>query len=215
MLLNHTIVVVHHLVVVVHRLLVHHLLVVLLIVSLVVQHLLIVIYFVVVVVVVVRAHRNPATNISSACSLLEGMHGTYYEASCLNRQDLSQDVVDFTQYVVQQTPQDLKSHVDDKSSCHVKFDYLVQDPLQTVKEVYKKFNWEFTAEYERILVDFLKVDQDKRNEKKRMSNKNNKRQQHGMYEHTPDRFGLNDYDFHNDKIFSNYVKKFGLEDCKM
>jgi hypothetical protein len=141
------------------------------------------------------------------------MHGTYYEAACLDRLALGRDVKDFTEYVLQQTPRDLANHVHPDNCADVKFDCLVRDPIGTVRDVYEQLQWEFTPEYEKILTDFVAADKLKREDAKKTGGGGGGGK-HGMYEHSPDRFGLNKYDFKMG-VYEEYVEKYGLQDCKM
>jgi hypothetical protein len=139
------------------------------------------------------------------------MHGTYYEANCLDRDSLGVNVKNFTEYVLKQTPIDLAEHVNPDNSADVLFDNLVRDPISTVRDVYKQLNWEFSSEYEEILMDHVAADNRKREAKKKSEGGKGK---HGMYQHTPDRFGLQKYDFKSG-VYEEYVNMYGLQDCKM
>jgi len=51
-----------------------------------------------------------------------------------------------------------KNIIESKLPCaDVLYHDLVKDPLQTVKNVYKQFGWEVSAEYETIIKDYLEV----------------------------------------------------------
>lgn len=155
----------------------------------------------------VWAHRSPSTNASSACSLLEGMHGTYYEAGCLDRRQLGKDVTGVMEYVFQQTPKDLEESVQMKNCGHVLFDDLVLRPIDTVRRLYETFGWEMSDEYEKILLDHVAADKKKRESNKTSGN-------HGMYKHTPNRFQLDKANLKKG-IFNDYVEMYGLKDCVM
>jgi hypothetical protein len=158
---------------------------------------------------VIRAHRNPENNISSACSLLEAMHGMYFESDCLDRHQLCKDAIDFTEHVFSHASNDLESRKDPENNAHVLFDNLVRDPINTVRAVYQQLNLEFSSEYEQILKDHVAEDK-----KKRESAKKNGESNHGMFQHDPERFGL-DKNVFKKEVFQNYIKKYGLNSNKL
>lgn len=137
------------------------------------------------------------------------MHGTYYEANCLDRHALGKDVKQFTEIVLQQTPDDLTKFVRHENTANVLFDKLVQNPIEAVRDVYKQLRWNFTPEYNTILQHHVTADKLKREAKKKSDGG-----KHGMYQHTPDRFGLGEFDF-TTGIYEDYIRKYGLQDCKM
>ena len=61
------------------------------------------------------------------------MHGTYYEAHCLDRDALGKDAKEFTEYVCQQTPKDIMENVNSANTANVLFDQLVRNPVETVR----------------------------------------------------------------------------------
>lgn len=142
------------------------------------------------------------------------MHGTYYEASCLDRHAVGRDVKHFTEYVLQQTPIDLAGYVQTGNAADVLFDNLVRDPVETVRRVYQQLHWDFSVEYENILRAHVAADKLKREADK--SGRGRGGGKHGMYQHSPDRFGLEQFDFTEEEgVYGEYIKKYGLQECTM
>jgi hypothetical protein len=141
------------------------------------------------------------------------MHGTYYEADCLDRHALGRDVTDFTEYIFNAAPKDLEERGSPENSANVLFDNLVRDPIGTVRDVYQQLKWDFTPEYKLILQEHVAADTLKR-EAKKCESKREGKSGHGMYHHSSDRFGVDQSIFAQD-TFKEYIDKYGLQDNKL
>jgi hypothetical protein len=148
-----------------------------------------------------RAHRHPVPNINSGCNLLRAIHDLYYTHDCCEEKLMGPRTVNYCLRAVDSAINDLEST---KLDCgHVIFDELVKDPISIVKAIYKQFNWEFTKQYEDILIKFLDDDKKKRVvqfEKAKHSKQVN------ISELSLDKYGLNENDI-NSK-FDKYCNDF-------
>ena len=131
----------------------------------------------------------------------------YYERNCLDRTALGEDICGYARDRLQQTPLDIHSLALDCAD--VIFDELVSDPIGTVKKVYQHFDWQFTEEYEEILKRHLAEDA-----KKRALVRRRKGGVSALHEHDLGRFGLREEDLANEEVFREYVRRYGMQECK-
>ena len=86
------------------------------------------------------------------------------------------------------------------------YNKLVADPIQTVKDIYLQFGWNYTSEYEARLQHYLKQDKIHRDELKakklREGNSN-------MHSYTPEEFGLTAEQL-SSGVYAEYVKRYHI-----
>ena len=128
----------------------------------------------------------------------------YFERECLDKHEVGVQLTKYVSNAFAEAPKAIeKSGLD---CFDVNFNELTKDPIQTVRNLYKAFGWEFTKEYESILVNHLKKDEIKRKaqfEKAKHSQ---------LVIHDPLSFGLD-----QNKIceqFSPYMEKYGITGVK-
>eukprot|EP00597_Dinobryon_sp_UTEXLB2267_P004715 CAMPEP_0170071386 /NCGR_PEP_ID=MMETSP0019_2-20121128/9342_1 /TAXON_ID=98059 /ORGANISM="Dinobryon sp., Strain UTEXLB2267" /LENGTH=443 /DNA_ID=CAMNT_0010279941 /DNA_START=160 /DNA_END=1491 /DNA_ORIENTATION=- len=105
-------------------------------------------------------HRHPVSAVPSLCSLLKAFHSVYYETDTNDDAVLGRKVASVSAKLLIDTPKNIAES--ELQSADVLYHDLVNDPLQTVKDVYRQFGWEVSAEYEAIIQAYLEADRKKR-----------------------------------------------------
>lgn len=150
----------------------------------------------------VWAHRHPVTNLSSMCALVRAFCNLYYTKDCFDAKLVGQRLVQLFGLAWNKGLRDIEQH---KLDCaHVIYDTLVADPVGTVKNIYKQFDWEFTSEYEKILTDFVVEDKRKREALKRQFHGT----QQQLHAHRPEDFELTYESIMADAAVASYYEKF-------
>lgn len=88
----------------------------------------------------------------------------------------------------------------------VVFENLTRDPIETVKSIYRQFDWEFTKEYEQILKNYLAEDEKKRKVQFEKASKNK------FQVHSPEYFGLSKKEI--DERFADYMRNYSIPEEK-
>lgn len=140
------------------------------------------------------------------CSLLKSIHQVYYEPDCRDDNLIGQSVKRCFEQRLAKIGDDVESC--GQASVNVVYENLVKDPVGVIKSIYSQYNWEFSAEYEKILNEHLEDDRKKREEikKKKESHKGSKEVLHS---YTPEEFGLTPEELSTGK-FSDYVKRYNI-----
>lgn len=149
----------------------------------------------------VWTHRHPTSAVPSLCSLMSALHTVYYEPDYRDDVALGRSIVNCTEWLLTNTPKVLQEtgapHVD------VVYNKLVKDPVGTVRSIYAACKWEFTAEYEKILNDYLE---------KNIAHRESVAKAKGtkdIHEYTFEKFGLTEKEL-CEGVFAEYVDKFNL-----
>ena len=98
-----------------------------------------------------RTHRHPVSAVPSMCSLVKAMHSVYYEMETRDDAALGHEIASLSERLLADSPKNMKEC--GLEYADVLYHELVDDPLNTVKSLYKQFGWEFTAEYEAIITE--------------------------------------------------------------
>ena len=153
--------------------------------------------------VLYRPHRNPERCLSSHCSLVQGMHLMYYERECLDSAQMGKTMLRENMHMISSC----LSAVDDLNlDCtHVMYDDVVRNPLDTVRQIYKTFNWKYTAEYEEKVKAYLAENGFKRSKLKVALKVSGQ----GVNQHNLGEFGLKPQDLDTD-VYNSYKKRFNL-----
>ena len=85
--------------------------------------------------------------------------------------------------------------------CNVVYNDLIASPIDTVKEVYRYFKWEFTPEYEKVLKEYIAA-----NKKEREALKN-KKGGDKLHTYEPAEFGLTEAEL-CEGSFKSYIEKY-------
>jgi len=148
----------------------------------------------------VWTHRHPRSAVPSLCSLVEAAHSVYYEPEGMNVGALGKKLDGLSQHLLQQAPKDIAASKCDNAN--VVYDNLIKDPLGVVKDLYKQFEWEFTPEYEKIMVDYLAENKAKRDALKAPGKKQ-------LHDYSPEDYHLTDAQL-SEGVYKDYIKKFGV-----
>lgn len=148
-----------------------------------------------------RTHRHPVSAVPSMCSLLKACHQTYYEKSCRDDHALGKQLKNVTAEWLQKAPQDIQES--GIPCCNIIYNSLVSKPIETVKSIYKHFEWNFTGEYEAILTEYLI-----KNKKERDTLKL-KQGTSALHTYEPKEFGLTEKEL-CEGAFGEYVCKFNV-----
>lgn len=90
------------------------------------------------------------------------------------------------------TPQDTNPH------SSVMYKDLIKDPVGTVRSLYKELGYEFTAEYEKILTEFIAADRAEREEIKKKTGGKKK-----LHDYSLEMYGIKEEDVENDYAWYN------------
>ena len=153
---------------------------------------------------IIWTHRHPVSAVPSMCSLIKAFHKFYYESAGRDDAKLGRSISDISAKMLQEAPDDIESCGLDKK--HVVYNDLVKDPKKTVKEIYSAFNWPYTEEYDRLLDEYLR-----KNEEERQQIKKKRNTQGGGTLHTyePEEFGLTSDELSNG-VYAEYCKRFDI-----
>jgi hypothetical protein len=92
--------------------------------------------------------------------LLKALHSVYYEEESRDDKLLGQQICAITANLLKEAPKKIKESGLDCAD--VLYHNLVENPLQTVRDIYAQFGWEVSAEYEANLKAYLEKDEKKR-----------------------------------------------------
>lgn len=145
-------------------------------------------------------HRHPASAVPSLCSLVKAFHQVYYEPDSRDDHALGQKIKYVSEQLLQQTPKDVAASGLD--CANVVYNDLIRDPVKVVKDIYQQFNWEFSAEYDNVLREYL----DKNAADRAALKKKGKAELHS---YSPEEFGLNMDDLVSGG-FGEYVKAYNV-----
>jgi hypothetical protein len=149
-------------------------------------------------------HRHPVSAVPSFCSLIQSLHKLYYENESRDDNVLGQIMLKVSEYMLGQAPKRID---DSKLPCaDVIYNNLVADPLKAVKEIYLQFGWNFTAEYEARLKEYLRLDKIHRDE---MKAKKMKQGGSNLHTYTPEEFGLTAEQLSTGG-YADYIKRFNI-----
>ena len=133
----------------------------------------------------------------------------YFERDKLNPSDIGQAALQGNQLMITKCLQAAK---DCQIDCaHVLYDDLVTKPMDTVRQVYAQFNWEFTPTYESNLTSYLSDNNKKRTALRKANNTKNNEQ--SLHNHSLEQFGLEMSDIDTD-VYNEYIAKFDLKSLK-
>jgi hypothetical protein len=105
--------------------------------------------------------------------------------------------------LLEKTPRDIEES--GLPSANVVYNSFVADPIGTVKGIYAQLNWNFSAEYEAILKQFLADDL-----KKRQSVKAKRGGGDVLHTYTPEEFLLTPEELTVGPKFAAYIKKYNV-----
>ena len=149
----------------------------------------------------VRTHRHPLSAVPSMSSLLKGIHQVYYEPECRNDSEIGLKVHQVSSNLLIKAPNDI---IESKLQCnHVIYEDLIKNPIEIIKSIYKQFQWNYTNEYNTILLNYLEDDRIKRNALK------TQRQSEKLHTYYPEEFGLTEKML-SEGNYDTYVKKFNV-----
>jgi len=143
-------------------------------------------------------HRHPINAVTSMCSLMRAVHQMYYEPEGRDDNALGQKIKEISEKGFTECTEFLKRT--SMPCVHTIYNDLVADPVHCIKNIYSQLGWQFTKEYETILLDYLAEDK-----KKRKSVKKTK----GEHVYVPEEFGLTE-EILSTGVFAEYIKKYNL-----
>jgi len=157
---------------------------------------------------VVWTHREPVSAVPSMGSLLKGVHQLYFEPECRDDHMLGKNLNRVSEEYLKKCPEDIASV---NLNCkHVYYGDTTTNIVETIKGIYKHFGWEFTSEYEQILINFDKSEREKRN---KMAEKKGATSGHAGsgHKYEPEEFGLTKESFEN-AGYKAYKEKYCIND---
>ena len=88
------------------------------------------------------------------------MHELYFDREGFDPEEVGRKIPDYCDHTLSQATIDIAAS--GLECAHVVFSELTKDPVAMMRAVYKQFGWEFSAEYESNLVEYLAADEQKR-----------------------------------------------------
>jgi len=144
-------------------------------------------------------HRHPISAVPSLCSLLKSMHQIYFEQEGRDDSKLGRQVAKVSGDLLTAAPAMIK---ESKLPCtDIVYNNLVADPIGTVRAIYKEYGWEFTAEYEKILQEYLEENRKDRAKRAKGSSQ--------LHSYDPEEFGLTDEGLTTGK-FAEYIAEYNV-----
>jgi len=144
-------------------------------------------------------HRHPVSAVPSMCSLLKAMHQIYFEKEGRDDSKLGFKVAEVSGNLLTTAPENIRTSGLD--CIDVTYNTLINDPLATVKSIYKQYGWEFSKEYETIITDYLAKNKRDREEKAKGKEQ--------LHTYAPEEFGLTEAELSSGK-FAEYCAKFNV-----
>jgi len=156
---------------------------------------------------VVWTHRDPCECIASCCSLYEQIMLFTFESSSIDKKALGKYVMLYTKMSLDKAFESLKKYEKTFKIVHIRYADTLKDPKGMVKQILAKANVDYTAEYEKLLDDYLAKNAAKREEMKK--NKGNKAE---LHHYTLEEYGLSREIV--EKEFHDYIVKYDLNEGK-
>lgn len=138
---------------------------------------------------IIQTHRNPLKVIASACSLTAIVHGIYTDR--VNLKSVGEHCLNLWVKAIERGMQ-VREHAPAKQFYDVDYLTLVQDPIGTVRKIYKHFDYEFNNSLEENLKRWIS---------------NNPQHKHGIHRYSLEQFNLQTETVNHQ--FANYYQKFG------
>jgi acyl transferase domain-containing protein/thioesterase domain-containing protein/acyl carrier protein len=138
----------------------------------------------------IQTHRSPARVVASYCRLIKNLRPVYSDR--LDPKAIGQEILDILARQVEQGMQ-ARQTIDSSNICDVSFSTLVNNPIDTVKQIYQHFDYQFSSEMKQNLQQYIHE---------------NPRYKHGKYSYSLEEFGL-DYNLIN-QAFESYIKTYKM-----
>jgi hypothetical protein len=144
------------------------------------------------------------------------MHNNYYDRDACNELELGQNLKKAAAKQLLDVDNDLKAT--GLNCAHVIFENLTAQPIEVVRSIYQQFGWEFTEEYEQILVDYLEKNRKQRaatSEKLKKSKlaKGKTVTADKLHDYKPEDFGLTKKELSEGR-FLEYIKRYNITSDK-
>jgi hypothetical protein len=151
----------------------------------------------------VWTHRHPVNAVPSFCSLLKSCHQLYYENECRDEKKLGEIIFKVSERMLCDAPKRIKNSGLECSN--VLYVDLIKDPKSVVQEIYRKFNWNYTSEFDASMDAYLEIDR-----KHRAELKIKKAKEGGdMHSYSPEEYGMT-RDGLSSGAYADYVEKFKI-----
>jgi hypothetical protein len=138
----------------------------------------------------IQTHRDPAQVVASYCHLIKNLRPVYSDH--LDLQAIGHEILEILSNQVEQGMK-ARETIEEQRIYDVHFSQLVQNPLETVRQIYNHFGYELTQTMEENVQQYMK---------------NNPRYKHGKYGYSLEEFNL---DLTNvNQTFFKYIKKFEM-----
>lgn len=161
--------------------------------------------------VVDRTHRHPISAVPSMCSLLKAVHSVYFEPECRDDFTMGKKIKETTESLLAQAPKDIEAS--GLSCSHVSYNELVGDPIETIKSIYAQLGFDFSAEYEKVLKDYIDSNRKAREELKTKTAsqkfKSQKSKADRLHTYEPAEFGLTEEELCVGAC-GDYIKAFNV-----
>jgi hypothetical protein len=132
--------------------------------------------------------------------LIKAINQTYYEKGSWNDATLGKATKDIIGKALIQSSYEIKESGLDCS--HMNYEKLTEDPIESVKNIYQQFGWEYTKEYETLLINYLKDDQEKRNRMKKTQHKS-------LHSYKPEEYSLTASEL-STGLFAEYCRLYNI-----
>jgi hypothetical protein len=150
---------------------------------------------------IILTHRHPVSAVPSMCSLVKSLHQLYYENESRDDKLIGKEIARISGELLA----NCNKQITDANFDHVDsiYEELIKDPIAYIRQIYQKFRWPFTVEYEKILREFLEEDAAKRQKQKQSRNADK------LHTYTPEEFGLTSEEL-SSGLFKEYIERYNI-----
>jgi hypothetical protein len=144
---------------------------------------------------IVWTHRDPCNAVASLASFIRVLQEVH-EGGQIDLQQLGQNVMNYGEFSMRSADEQLEKL--DLDHCHVQYDDIISDPVETVKGIYSQLGFEYTDAYDTKIRAYIEE-----NRKKRASlQKGNKK----LHKYNMEDYGVTDAEIQ--KRFHWYSEKY-------
>lgn len=160
---------------------------------------------------VVWTHRDPCECIASCCSLYEHLMWLCFENHTIDRNALGRYVMLYTKLALEKAFESLEKDAASFKVVHIRYADTIKDPKGMCKSILDKVGREYTAEYDRILDEYLAKNAAKREAMKKEKT-GNRTSGENLHAYSLEEYGLSREQV--EEAFKGYIEKYNLKETK-
>lgn len=157
---------------------------------------------------IVWTHRDLNEAIPSLASLIRAGQSFVEGSQSINLKKLGAGTLRYAEYMLSRGHNffENKSANSSYAQAHVHYTDMMTDPIETIKKLYQELNFDFTDEYESILVEHISKDKEKR---KAQSLMKGKKKGTKLHNYSLEEYGLEEEEV--EKCLGWYSKKYKVQ----